>query len=40
MTHHDACQKAIGLDAGLLKKVSSSWEETWEEIGPEYSKQK
>jgi hypothetical protein len=39
MTHHDACQKAIGSDAGLLKKVSSSWEEIWEEIGPEYVKQ-
>ena len=39
MTYHDACQKAIGSDAELLKKVSSSWEETWEEIGPEYVKQ-
>jgi len=39
MTYHDACQKAIGSDAELLKKVSSSWEETWEEIGPEYIKQ-
>ena len=39
MTYHDACQKAIGTDTELLKKVSSSWEETWEEIGPEYVKQ-
>ena len=39
MTYHDACQKAIESDAELLKKVSSSWEETWEEIGPEYVKQ-
>ena len=39
MTYHDACQKAIGTDAELLKKVSLSWEETWEEIGPEYVKQ-
>ena len=39
MTYHDACQKAIGSDAELLKKVSSSWENTWEEIGPEYIKQ-
>ena len=39
MTYHDACQKAIGSDTELLKKVSSSWEETWEEIGPEYVKQ-
>ena len=39
MTYHDACQKAIGSDAELLKKVSSSWEATWEEIGPEYVKQ-
>ena len=39
MTYHEACQKAIGSDAELLKKVSSSWEETWEEIGPEYVKQ-
>ena len=39
MTYHDACQKAIESDAELLKKVSSSWENTWEEIGPEYIKQ-
>ena len=39
MTYHDACQKAIESDAELLKKVSSSWENTWEEIGPEYMKQ-
>ncbi len=39
MTYHDACQKAIETDAELLKKVSSSWENTWEEIGPEYMKQ-
>lgn len=39
MTYHDACQKAIGSDTELLKKVSTSWEETWEEIGPEYIKQ-
>ena len=39
MTYHDACQKAIGSDAELLKKVSLSWENTWEEIGPEYVKQ-
>ena len=39
MTYHDACQKAIGTDTELLKKVSLSWEETWEEIGPEYIKQ-
>jgi len=39
MTYHDACQKAIESDAELLKKVNSSWENTWEEIGPEYMKQ-
>ena len=39
MTYHDACQKAIESDAELLKKVSLSWENTWEEIGPEYIKQ-
>lgn len=39
MTYHDACQKALESDAQLLKKVSSSWESTWEEIGPEYIKQ-
>ena len=39
MTYHDACQKALESDAEMLKKVSSSWEETWEEIGPEYIKQ-
>ncbi len=39
MTYHDACQKAIESDSELLKKVSLSWENTWEEIGPEYIKQ-
>ena len=39
MTYHDACQRALESDAELLKKVSSSWEHTWEEIGPEYIKQ-
>ncbi len=39
MTYNDACQKAMESDAELLKKVSSSWESTWEEIGPEYIKQ-
>jgi hypothetical protein len=38
-TYHNACQKARESDAELLKKVSSSWESTWEEIGPEYIKQ-
>ena len=39
MAYHDACQKAIESDSELLKKVSTSWENTWEEIGPEYIKQ-
>ncbi len=39
MTYHDACQKAIDSDSKLLKKVSASWEQTWEQIGPEYIKQ-
>ena len=39
MTYHEACQKALETDAELLKKVSTSWENTWEEIGPEYIKQ-
>ena len=39
MTYHDACQKAMESDTELLKKVSTSWESTWEEIGPEYIKQ-
>lgn len=39
MKYHDACQKALGSDTELLKKVSSSWEQTWQEIGPEYIKQ-
>ncbi len=39
ITYHDACQKALETDAELLKKVTSSWENTWEEIGPEYIKQ-
>ncbi len=38
MTYHDACQKALETDAELLKKVSSSWESTLEEICPEYIK--
>ena len=37
--YHEACQKALESDAELLKKVSSSWETTWEEIAPEYIKQ-
>ncbi|MEK6871089.1 MAG: hypothetical protein AABX09_06110, partial [Thermoproteota archaeon] len=36
MTYHDACQRALESDTELLKKVSSSWENTWQEIGPEY----
>ncbi len=39
MTYHDACQRALESDAELLKKVSASWEQTWDEIGPEYIKQ-
>jgi hypothetical protein len=39
MTYHNACQKAMESDTELLKKVSTSWESTWEEIGPEYIKQ-
>ena len=39
MTYHEACQKAIESDAELLKKVSTSWEDAWAEIGPEYIKQ-
>ena len=39
MTYHDACQKALESDAEMLKKVSNSWEDTWQEIGPEYIKQ-
>jgi len=39
MAYHDACQKALESDSELLKKVTSSWESTWEEIGPEYIKQ-
>jgi len=39
MTYHDACQRALESDTELLKKVSTSWENTWQEIGPEYIKQ-
>ena len=39
IAYNDACQKAAESDAELLKKVSSSWENTWEIIGPEYIKQ-
>ena len=39
IAYNDACQKAAESDAELLKKVSSSWEDTWEVIGPEYVKQ-
>ena len=39
MAYHDACQKALESDTEMLKKVSTSWEETWGEIGPEYVKQ-
>ena len=37
MTYHDACQKAIGSDAELLKKVSATWEKTWNKEYREYS---
>ena len=39
MTYHVACQKAIESDSKLLKKVSASWEQTWEDIGPKYIEQ-
>jgi hypothetical protein len=39
MTYHDACQRALESDSELLKKVTASWEQTWEEIGPQYIKQ-
>lgn len=39
VAYNEACQKALESDSELLKKVSSSWESTWEEIGPEYVKQ-
>ena len=39
MTYHDACQRALESDSELLKKVTASWEQTWEDIGPEYIKQ-
>jgi len=39
MTYHDVYQKALESDSELLKKVTSSWEKTWEELGPEYIKQ-
>ena len=39
IAYQEACQEAMESDAELLKKVSSSWEQTWEEIGPEYIKQ-
>lgn len=39
VAYHNACQKALESDAELLKKVSSSWENAWEEIGPEYVRQ-
>lgn len=39
ITYHEACQKALDSDAELLKKVRTSWQETWDEIGPEYVKQ-
>jgi len=39
IAYHDACQKALESDSELLKKVTSSWESTWEEIAPEYIKQ-
>ncbi len=39
VAYHNACQRAQDSDTELLKKVSSSWESTWDEIGPEYIKQ-
>ena len=39
MTYHDACQRAVESDSELLKKVTESWEKTWNDLGPEYIKQ-
>jgi len=39
MTYHDACQRALESDSELLKKVTNSWEHTWNDLGPEYIKQ-
>lgn len=39
MSYHDACQRALESDSELLKKVTESWEQTWNDIGPEYIKQ-
>ncbi|MDH3278170.1 MAG: hypothetical protein OEL77_04615 [Nitrosopumilus sp.] len=39
MTYHDACQRALESDSELLKKVTESWEQTWNDLGPEYIKQ-
>ena len=38
-SYNNACKKALESDSGLLKKISASWEDTWDEIGPEYVKQ-
>ena len=39
VAYQNACQRALESDAELLKKVSASWEDAWNEIGPEYIKQ-
>ena len=38
-SYNNACKKALESDSELLKKISASWEDTWDEIGPEYVKQ-
>ncbi|MCA9812823.1 MAG: hypothetical protein KC483_08175 [Nitrosarchaeum sp.] len=38
-SYNNACKKALESDSELLKKISVSWEDTWDEIGPEYVKQ-
>ena len=39
VTYRVACQKALETDSEALKKVSVSWQNTWEIIGPTYIKQ-
>ena len=38
-SYNNACKKALESDSEFLKKISASWEDTWNEIGPEYVKQ-
>ena len=39
VTYRAAYQRALETDAEVLKRISASWQNTWEVIGPTYIRQ-